>query len=216
MPIDKEAALREIDAVVSEIENAPTETGGGTRDVTLYRACIARFSIPGSAYAQQAASAGDADQYSETLHLKGILGALRRDIAGDRLRTFTELVHAAVFADLLAAAEHFAESGYLMPAAVMAGGTLEEHLRQLATKHGIAATLTTANGRTKPKEASTLNDELCAHAKAFLQTDQAQNQAWLHIRNMAAHNKPEFAQVTAPQIAAMIDGVRGFISRHPA
>jgi hypothetical protein len=131
------------------------------------------------------------------------------------LRTFTELVHASLFDDLLGAAEHFAESGYLMPAAVMAGGTLEEHLRQLAAKNGLPTTVV-KNGRTRPKEASTLNDELCAHAKAYLQTEQSQNQAWIHLRNMAAHNEPEFLQVAVAQVTAMIAGIRAFVSRHPA
>jgi hypothetical protein len=35
-------------------------------------------------------------------------------------------------------AEHFLESGYKDPTAVMTGGVLEEHLRKLCGKHGVA------------------------------------------------------------------------------
>ena len=221
MPIEKEAVLREIDAVRNEVTGIE---GGGFQAIfkatTLQTAALARYAPPDSTYARQVAAVTSDERAMRQGYaiemLDGILQALRNDVAGDRLRSFGEIVHAAVFADLLGAAEHFVESGYLMPAAVMAGGTLEEHLRQLATKHAIPTMIRRPNGRTKPKEASALNDELCAQANVYLQTEQAQNQAWLQIRNMAAHNKPEFAQVTEPQVTAMIEGVRNFISRHPA
>ena len=53
------------------------------------------------------------------------------------LAKFHELVHADIFTDFLEMADYLLEEGYKDPAAVLAGGTLEEHLRKLCHKKNI-------------------------------------------------------------------------------
>jgi hypothetical protein len=63
--------------------------------------------------------------------LQGVLRALRADYEAGRLQSFQELVHADLFSDFLEMAEYFLQEGYKDPAAVIAGGVLEQHLRKL-------------------------------------------------------------------------------------
>lgn len=53
-------------------------------------------------------------------------------------------------------------------------------------------------------------------AQAYSGADHGAVSGWLKLRNEAAHNEPDFANRTAPEIRLMIDGVRQFIARHPA
>ncbi|MCE7890795.1 MAG: hypothetical protein DYH12_14055 [Sorangiineae bacterium PRO1] len=149
------------------------------------------------------------------VHLHAILTALRRDYEQGQVRTFEELVHAALFDDFEAQAEYLLDEGYLLPATVIAGATLEEHLRQLATKNSIAITMTDAKGKVRPRKAAELNDDLYK-AKGYSQPEWRQLQAWLVLRNEAAHGKPEFAGRTDGDIRPMIESIRAFIARYPA
>lgn len=67
----------------------------------------------------------------------GILRALREDIIGGYLRTFTSLVQADVFTDFLDMAQHLLESGYKDTAALLTGSVLEEGLRRIAMSRNI-------------------------------------------------------------------------------
>ena len=73
--------------------------------------------------------------------------------------------------------------GYKDAAAVLAGSTLEVHMRKLCDKHNVK---TTSTG--KSKNAETLNMEL-AKAGAYTKLDQKNLTAWLGLRNNAAHGK---------------------------
>src|SRR5579862_4321004 len=61
----------------------------------------------------------------------GILTAIQSQIKGGWIETTKGLVTAEVFADFLEMAEHLLEQQYKDAAAVLVGGVLEEHLRQL-------------------------------------------------------------------------------------
>lgn len=141
--------------------------------------------------------------------LAGVLTALRDDIAAGRLATITELIHGDVFSDFLDMADHLLEEGYKDPAAVLAGGVLEEHLRKLCAKHGIASV--GQNG--KPKKSDTMNAEL-ANANAYSKLDLKNVLAWLDLRNRAAHG--DYAGYTKEQVALLVQSIRDFITRHPA
>jgi hypothetical protein len=67
----------------------------------------------------------------------GILRALREDIIGGYLRTFTSLVQADVFTDFLDMAQHLLESGYKDTATLLTGSVLEEGLRRIAMARNI-------------------------------------------------------------------------------
>jgi hypothetical protein len=151
---------------------------------------------------------GVANYYAATQHM-GILKAIRSDYANGFMKSMTELIHADVFSDFLDMADYLLSEGYKDAAAVIAGSTLEGHLRKLCASFGVAPIK--ADG--KPKKADTINSELVV-AKAYGLADQKQVTAWLDFRNKAAHG--EYTSYVADQIKIMSMGIREFIARVPA
>ena len=100
-----------------------------------------------------------------------------------------------------------------LPAAVLAGGVLEEHMRKLCTRHGIDVVVKDGGSDERPKKASRMNDDL-RKANVYGSNDQKQVTAWCGIRNSAAHTRVDEFDET--QVANMLQGVRTFISRFPA
>lgn len=145
----------------------------------------------------------------ELLQLFAIAKALRDDIEAGYLKSFAELIHGEVFGDFLEMAKHLLDEGYKDAAAVIAGSTLEGHLRQLCVKHSVSTTTPTANGD-RPKKAEALNSELVA-AGAYDKTDQKSVTAQLGIRNDAAHG--HYTNYQAGQVEVMITAVRDFMTR---
>jgi hypothetical protein len=92
---------------------------------------------------------------------------------------------------------------------------LEEHLRQLARKHGVPTAATNARGKSQPRKAAELNDDL-HKATAYSQPEWRLVQVWLDLRNEAAHGKPEFKARTEGDVRPMVDGIRAFIVKYPA
>ena len=143
----------------------------------------------------------------------GILSAAAEDVSQGWTWTFKERLHADLFSDFLDMAVHLvADGGYKDAAAVLAGGVLEEHLRKLCQRNGIA-TETQGRRGPEPKKASVMNDEL-AKVPAYNKIDWRSVQGWLDLRNDAAHK--HYENYTQQQVEQMIDGIRGFIARHPA
>ena len=105
-------------------------------------------------------------------------------------------------------ATHLIENGYKDAAAVMAGTTLEVHIRKLCDKNDLATT----SGH-KLKKAESLNAEL-AREKVYTKLDQKNVTAWLGLRNNAAHGN--YSEYTKEQVSLLIDNVKNFITRHPA
>jgi hypothetical protein len=142
----------------------------------------------------------------------GILRAIRREIACGRLFTFRGLVMAEVFTDYMQMAEYLLElsANGKDPAAVIAGSTLEAHLRQLCMKNGISVAQP-KNGKSVPLKADTLNNELTG-AGVYNMADQKQVTAWLDLRNKAAHG--DYTAYTKDQIKLMVSGVISFIARN--
>jgi hypothetical protein len=116
-------------------------------------------------------------------YLPGIVAALRSDVEGDYLQSISELIHADVFSEFLGMAEHLLDEGYKEAAAVLIGGVLEEHLRKLASKNGIAVV-----AGPRPVRADRLNADL-ANATVYSRLYQKNVTAWLDLRNKAAHGK---------------------------
>lgn len=139
----------------------------------------------------------------------GTLQAAAEDVRMGWTWQFKELVHADVFTDFLDMADYLiSEGNYKDAAAVLAGGVLEEHLRQLCRKHQIAITA----GR-HPKKASKMNDEL-SQLSVYSRAEWRSVQAWLDLRNDPAHGK--YGHHATEQVKAMIQGIRDFSVRHPA
>lgn len=138
----------------------------------------------------------------------GIVQALLHDIQKGYFRSFEDLIHSEVFGDYLEMAEHLNCSGYKDAAAVIAGSTLEAHLRQLCKKTSIE---TEQAGR--PKKAETMNAEL-SKAAVYSVGDQKNVTAWLDFRNKAAHG--EYDEYDANRVTLLIQSIRDFITRNPA
>ena len=141
----------------------------------------------------------------------GILTAIRNEIAGGWLTTVRGLIAAEFFADFLEMADHLREQGYKDPAAVLAGSVLEEHLRQLAGRNGVAIT-ENKNGKDVYRKADSLNADL-TKATAYNVLEQKSVTSWLDLRNKAAHG--HYGEYTGQQVEQMVDGIRGFMTRHP-
>ncbi|WP_437712438.1 hypothetical protein WMF45_43145 [Sorangium sp. So ce448] len=109
-------------------------------------------------------------------------------------------------------ATYLCQEGFKDAAASLAGGTLEIHLRRLCHKHGIDVSHTTADGGTRPKKSSQLNQEL--GKVAYSMFDQKQVTAWLDLRNSAAHGK--YTDYTAQQAMQFIDWLKDFMTRNQA
>lgn len=228
MPIDKQTALDHLDSVLSDFENLGgpdpyddeyDETTLTAMTFTRLTSALRRLAPPGSAYDPSTLDADNLISGYPSYHgcslLAGYARGLRADYAGDCLTTFREEFNADLFADFLAMAEHLLQSDQLMqPAAVLAGGVLEEHIRKLCGKHGVGVTWTDKRKKVHPKSVDTMNGELC-NKGAYGKNEQKQVTAWYGIRNSAAH-VDKFDELDAGAVQNMIDGLRIFVSRFPA
>ena len=154
-------------------------------------------------------------RYIESIKLSrliGILEGLLNDLRGGYLSSYTEIVHADIFADYLEMASYLLEEGYKDPAAVIAGSTLEEHLRKLCLKHNIEVEII-KNDKYYHKKASVMNVGL-VKAKVYSKLDQKNVTAWLDLRNKAAHG--QYEQYNNQQVELLIKGIREFLARIPA
>jgi hypothetical protein len=141
---------------------------------------------------------------------KGILTSIKTEIEKGWLSTIKGLISAEIFSDFLEMAEHLLSEKYEHPAAVMIGSVLEEHLRQLCDKNGIAVA-EIKNGKTLPKKADLLNADL-AGQNIYNKLDQKNITAWLDLRNKAAHGK--YAEYNIQQVELMLQGVTEFMTRN--
>ena len=138
----------------------------------------------------------------------GVAKALLSDIQNDYLKSYEELIHSDVFSDLLEMADHLLEKGYKDAAAVLAGSTLEVHIKKLCKKFGVE---TLSNGRTKKTES--LNTEL-RKQEVYTELDRKNVSAWLGLRNHAAHGN--YSEYQKEQVQLLVNSVRDFITRNPA
>jgi hypothetical protein len=141
-----------------------------------------------------------------------LLVAVREEVDRGWLDDTRALIAADIFANILEMAEYLLSEGYKDAAAVLVGGSLEGHLRNLATRHNIDITSADASGRQRPRKAEMLNQDL-QKAKAYTLGDQKQITAWLDLRNDAAHG--DYNKYNNDQTKLMHQGVQGFILRVP-
>jgi hypothetical protein len=141
---------------------------------------------------------------------RGILTAIKSEIEGGWFFSVKRLVTAEIFSDFIDMAQYLLDEGYKDPAAVMFGGILEEHLKQLSVKYGISLTYVNGKRDTVDKKADTLNSELVA-AGVYNKLDQKQVTAWLDLRNKAAHG--HYSEFTKEQVTQFKGGLLDFINR---
>lgn len=129
----------------------------------------------------------------------GILRGAREDIAAGHLIRVRQLVAAELFSDFLEMAEHLHASGFIAPAASLAGAVLEEALRKVATARGL-----------KGKNLESLNDQ-AAQQELYDRIIYKQVKVWIDIRNAADHG--EFDKLTADSVGAMLRDLPGFLGK---
>lgn len=139
----------------------------------------------------------------------GIMQAIRREINGGWLTSVKGLITAEVFSDFFEMAEHLLVNDYKDAAAVIAGSTLEEHLRQLCLRNSIETTIK-IDDRDVPKKADALNSDL-GKANIYNKLDQKNITAWLDLRNKAAHGA--YDEYNKEQVKTMLSGVGEFCAR---
>lgn len=113
----------------------------------------------------------------------GTIHAIKHEIENDYLESFSQLIQAETFSDLLEQAEHLFESGYHLGAGVIARAVLEQHLR--ATCESLEVELN--------KNRPTINDYNQALYKIehYSKIKMKQIDALASIGNDAAHNNPD-------------------------
>ena len=142
-----------------------------------------------------------------------IIEAVREEIDLGWLERARALISADIFSNILEMAEYLLSEGYKDAAAALIGGSLEGHLRALATRHGVGTHAPDNNGVLRPRKAEMLNQDLHKRS-AYALGDQKQVTAWLDLRNDAAHGHHN--KYTAEQVKLMQQGVANFIVRVPA
>ena len=116
--------------------------------------------------------------------------------------------HGDLFGDFLEMSTHLTDQGRKDAAAVLAGSTLEVHLKKLCDKHKV----TTTSGQ-HTKKTDTLNADL-ARAGAYTKLDQKSVTAWLGLHNNAAHGN--YSEYTVDQVKLLVASIRESITRCPA
>jgi hypothetical protein len=214
--VAKDEALQQLSTLLTEYNKLGQQTGirnSATTRVMIQRflAAIQRLTVPTSTYAQTAArqAASGASTTSRLVELAATVRALHDDIAAGWLASVVELAHADTYADYLEMAEGLHGQGYKDAAAVIAGTSLEVHLKTLAAKHGLA--VKAPHGRSKKMD--TLNAELKAIG-VYNAIEHKQVTAWLGIRNSAAHG--DYRDYDEATVKGLIDGVHEFALRYPA
>jgi hypothetical protein len=179
--------------------------------LTRLAAAIDRLAPDGSRHKMNAHASlkqfGETNVYNIQI-LVGILQALRADYELGYLQSVEELIHADIFSDFLEMAAYLLSEGYKDAAAVLVGGVIEEHLRKLCVKNGIAI-----EQSGKSRKADALNSDLAGQG-SISKLDQKSVTSWLDLRNKAAHAK--YGEYTDQQVALLIQSVQDFLSRIPA
>lgn len=221
MSILKDNLLAQLDTVLADYNSLPSRNSPGRADAIhtfAYSALAVVERSTGetstrSVQARDAASivshlsTDDPQSHYAQMTLVGLVRSVRHDVESGFLDRAQTLVRAELFADLLEQAEYLLAEGFKDPAAMLCGGVLETHLRNLCTRNGIG----TRDTEGRPLKASRMNDEL-AKSKAYSALDHKEVSAWLAIRNSAAHG--HFGDYDAVQVRIMAEGVLGFMARH--
>ena len=212
---------KQLTDIITEYESGLSKSGyydasdifASTQITDLQVRCIAaivRASGSNSLYQNMAKEISTTNDhvYDQVPKQIGVAKALLSDIQNGYMKSFEELVHSNVFSDFLEMADYLLEKGYKDAAAVLAGSTLEVHLKKLCNKNGVNII---SNG--KSKKADSLNAELRKQG-VYALLEQKSITAWLDLRNNAAHGN--YANYDENQVRGLVTSIRDYIIRHPA
>jgi hypothetical protein len=142
-----------------------------------------------------------AGYFSDLAKGLAVVKAAWNDYSKGYLTEVRTMIRAEVFDDLLEQGQHLFEQGYYLPAAVLAGGVLEETLRKLCERNGIVLS-------SKPK-LDGMNTELAK--KGVYNTLLQKRITWLaDIRNKAAHG--QLTEFSSSDVDTMLRQVREFVT----
>ncbi len=221
MPTDNyQNYIKHLESIIQAYGKAPKASTGHVYGQDAYgilaraESAIRRICSDDSPYRERMMKVLDSpyDEPNKANLIVGIVMGLKGDLEDGYLHSFPELVRGEMFEDLNEMAKHLLQEGYKDAAAVIAGASLESHLRQLSTKHGVLVDYTTKEGITKKKTAERLNQELGKNAYSLF--DQKQITAWLDLRNNAAHGN--YSEYDEDKVSKLIEWVGDFISKNPA
>jgi len=148
---------------------------------------------------------------AETLsQLLNILRNIHEEISGGWLFTIKGLISSEIFADFMEMSKNLLDQSYKDAAAVMIGGVLEEHLRQLCSKNDIPIE-TENSDKIRPRNADSLNSDLNKR-EVYNTLDSKSVVSWLGLRNDAAHG--HYGAYTKGQVDNMYNGVMEFLKRN--
>lgn len=155
--------------------------------VTKSIAAVTRITGEKSVYIQEINRIikNNPELHIHTSSIVGVIKALLEDLESGFLDNISEIIHAEVFSDFLDMADYLNNNGHKDAAAVIAGTTLENHIKKISIKNDIP---TETSG--KPMRADRINSEL-TKAKVYNLSEQKNITAWLDIRNNAAHGNYE-------------------------
>lgn len=124
-----------------------------------------------------------------TTLLRQILTKVRYDVEYGWLDNIKGIISAEIFSNFLEMAEYLIEENYKDPAAVIIGSVLENNIKAICEKHGIATFVSDAkSNKLKPLKADFLNAEL-AKSGVYNALIQKGVTTWLDLRNKAAHGQ---------------------------
>jgi len=221
MNIYTKKAIQQINSTIShcrELRSNAEKNSPFLNDVikvellTTLSSNINHLSPPNSVYRNQVAYFNKVFHSNWTYALNGLMGllnSLKHDFQYGNLKTFHEMVHADVFVNFLEMAEYILREGYKDAAAVIIGGTLEQHLRNLCLKNSIPV----VTDKNKPLNLSAMNEAL-EKKSVYSKTDKMNILAWLILRNSAAHGN--YKEYDKEHVSQMLKGVKDFIFRNPA
>ncbi len=145
-----------------------------------------------------------AGYHSDMTQGMAVLKAAWNDYSKGYLVEAESLIRADVFGDFLEQAQHLFDQGYYQPAAVLAGGVLEDALRKLCTHNGISLS-------SRPK-LDGMNAELAR--KGVYNSLVQKRVTWLaDIRNKAAH--AQWSDFSSADVDTMLRQVRDFVTEYP-
>lgn len=211
----------QLKTVINEYESACSKSvfGDGSDVVSIVQitdiqtrciASIERITGQKSIYSRKIAeiSKQQINVYGHTAKQIGVAKALLSDIQNGHIKSLEEIVHGDLFSDFLEMAEYLSGKKYKDAAAVIAGSTLEVHIKKLCKKFDVSIT-----SGSKKKKTEILNTEL-VKANAYSKSDQKMVTSCLDIRNSAAHG--DYSEYDNAQVKLLIGQIRHFITRHPA
>jgi len=138
----------------------------------------------------------------------GLLEAIVRAVDDRMLARVEDRVAPIVYTGVLDEAAELLRPGHHGCAAAITRAALEDGLRRLARRYGMAAS------DEQSRRASAINTWLRAEAGAYTMATERQVQSWLDPANAYLHSPTEWVKYSIEDIGKNLGNVRGFLGQH--